>query len=127
MFKSGKALLEPSSNKVLDQLIALLSAYPTNRVLVEGQYRQTRAVRNLNLQLSELRAKASGLSHQTGRLRRRSIPDHGLRRYEAGRRHSTKEGRTINRRVEVTILKSGKPMTGRPTEWDFFNPSFPAR
>jgi outer membrane protein OmpA-like peptidoglycan-associated protein len=109
MFKSGQAVLEPTSGKVLDQLISLLSAYPTNHVLIEGHTDST-GDQHFNLRLSELRAKA--------------VRDYLLKNggYEASRfqvtgfgdtkpiaDNNTKVGRSLNRRVEVTILKNATP------------------
>ncbi len=57
MFSSGRAVLEPTSGRVLDQLIGLLSAYPSNRVLIEGHTDNT-GDKQFNLRLSELRAQS---------------------------------------------------------------------
>ncbi len=106
LFATGQSKLQAGSSKILDQLIALLGAYPTNSVLIEGHTDSTGNA-DFNLRLSELRAA--------------SVRDYLIKKggYESSRfktvgygdTHSvadnkTKAGRSLNRRVEVTILKS---------------------
>lgn len=105
MFTPGQAVLEPMSAKVLDQLISLLSAYPTNRVLVEGHTDKT-GDKTFNLRLSELRAKAVRdylIKHGGYDLARFQISGYGDTKPIAD--NNTKTGRALNRRVEVTILR----------------------
>jgi outer membrane protein OmpA-like peptidoglycan-associated protein len=105
MFSSGQAILAPGSGKILDQLVTLLGAYPTNRVLIEG-HTDSAGKSDFNLRLSELRAEA--------------VRDYLLKKggYDASRfrgvgfgdtkpmaDNKTAAGRALNRRVEVTILK----------------------
>ncbi len=106
MFQSGQAVLEPTSGKVLDQLIHLLSAYPTSRVLIEGHTDST-GDKHFNLRLSELRAKAVRdylIKHGGYEASRFQITGYGDTKPIAD--NGTKVGRSLNRRVEVTILKS---------------------
>jgi len=106
LFAPGRSNLQPGSGKVLDQLISLLSAYPTNNVLIEGHTDSTGDV-HFNLRLSELRAtsvrdyliKKGG--YETSRFQ---VIGYGDTRPVAD--NTTKVGRSLNRRVEVTILKS---------------------
>jgi len=105
MFTSGHAVLEPSSSKVLDQLISLLNAYPSNRVLIEGHTDNT-GDKNFNLRLSELRAKGVRdylIKHGGYDAARFQITGYGDTKPVAD--NGTKVGRALNRRVEVTILK----------------------
>ncbi len=106
MFSTGKSVLEAQSNKVLNQVITLLAAYPDNKVLVEGHTDST-GDKALNLKLSELRAQAvkdylvkSG-GYDTARF---SVVGYGDSKPVAS--NATRSGRSLNRRVEVTILKS---------------------
>jgi outer membrane protein OmpA-like peptidoglycan-associated protein len=106
LFAPGRATLEPGSGKILNQLIGLLSAYPTNAVLVEGH---TDATGNpqYNLRLSELRATAvrDYLIKQGGfQSSRFRVTGYGDTRPIA--ENTTKAGRAQNRRVELTILKT---------------------
>lgn len=109
LFASGKSVLEAPSGKVLDQLIALLAAYPKNRVLVEGHTDST-GDKTYNLKLSELRAKAvrDYLIKRGGyESSRFSVTGYGVTKPVAD--NKTRAGRSLNRRVEVTILKSVNP------------------
>jgi len=108
MFHSGQALLEPTSSKVLDQLIQLLNAYPTNRVLIEGHTDNT-GDKEFNLKLSELRAK----SVRDYLIKNGGYPESRFQVVGFGDTkpiadNKTAAGRAINRRVEVTILKGSK-------------------
>ena len=106
MFKPGEAVLEPVSGKVLDQLISLLNAYPSNRVLIEGHTDKT-GDKNFNLRLSELRAKGVRdylIKHGGYEAARFQITGYGDTKPIAD--NGTKVGRALNRRVEVTILKT---------------------
>lgn len=104
-FVPGRATLGSGSGKVLDQLIALLSAYPTNPVLVEGHTDSTGNA-DYNLKLSRLRAAAvrDYLIKQGGYEDSRfKVVGYGDTRPVGD--NTTKAGRSLNRRVEVTILK----------------------
>jgi outer membrane protein OmpA-like peptidoglycan-associated protein len=109
LFTPGRSDLQPGSGKILDQLISLLSAYPTNKVLIEGHTDSTGDA-TMNLKLSELRAtsvrdyliKKGG--YETSRFQ---VIGYGDTRPVAD--NKTKAGRSLNRRVEVTILKSPHP------------------
>jgi outer membrane protein OmpA-like peptidoglycan-associated protein len=106
MFKSGKSVLEPASDKILNQLISLLNAYPTNRVLVEGHTDST-GDKHFNLRLSELRAKAVRdylIEHGGYESSRFQVTGYGDTKPVAG--NDTPSDRAQNRRVEVTILKN---------------------
>lgn len=109
MFKPGESVLEAASGKVLDQLINLLSAYPTNRVLIEGHTDKTGDAK-FNLRLSELRAQSVRdylIAHGGFEASRFQITGYGDTKPIAD--NSTKPGRALNRRVEVTILKAVTP------------------
>jgi outer membrane protein OmpA-like peptidoglycan-associated protein len=109
MFKPAESVLEESSGKVLDQLINLLNAYPSNRVLIEGHTDKT-GNPAFNLKLSELRAKAVRdylIAHGGYDASRFQITGYGDTKPIAG--NDTKAGRAQNRRVEVTILKTANP------------------
>jgi outer membrane protein OmpA-like peptidoglycan-associated protein len=108
LFSSGKSLLAEGGHRVLDQLISLLNAYPTNRVLIEGHTDKTGDA-EFNLKLSELRARSirDYLIKQGGYAEKRfEIVGYGATRPVAD--NNTADGRSLNRRVEVTILKNEK-------------------
>jgi outer membrane protein OmpA-like peptidoglycan-associated protein len=106
LFSTGRAVLQPGSSKVLNQLIGLLSAYPANPVLIEGHTDSTGNA-GFNLKLSELRASAvrDYLIKQGGFDEARfKVVGYGDTRPIGD--NTTKAGRSLNRRVEVTILKT---------------------
>jgi outer membrane protein OmpA-like peptidoglycan-associated protein len=104
-FESGRAVLLPSSHKVLDQLVSLLSAYAKNRVLIEGHTDSTGDA-HLNLRLSELRARAvRDYLIQKGGYDFARFQTVGYGSTKPVADNGTKVGRSLNRRVEVTILK----------------------
>jgi outer membrane protein OmpA-like peptidoglycan-associated protein len=109
MFKPGQSVLEAASGKVLDQLISLLNAYPSNRVLIEG-HTDMSGDATFNLRLSELRAQAVRdylIVHGGYIASRLQIIGYGDTKPVAD--NGTKAGRAMNRRVEVTILKTETP------------------
>lgn len=107
LFAPGQALLGSGSNKILDQLVELLSAYPSNPVLMEGHTDGT-GNSDFNLRLSQRRAEAirdyliKKGGYEASRFR---VVGYGATRPIAD--NATKAGRARNRRVEVTILKMG--------------------
>ena len=106
LFAPGRSVLESDSSRILDQLVALLSAYPSNRVLIEGHTDSTGRA-DFNLRLSELRAEAVRnylIAHGGHEASRFKVVGYGATRPVAD--NSTKTGRALNRRVEVTILKN---------------------
>jgi len=108
LFASGKSVLADGSSRVLNQLIGLLTAYPSNRVLIEGHTDKSGAA-EFNLKLSELRAKSvrDFLIKQGGFDESRfQIVGYGATKPIAD--NNTPAGRLLNRRVEVTILKDVK-------------------
>lgn len=107
MFASGKSVLEATGDKVLDQLVSLLAAYPSNNVLVEGHTDSTGS-KGFNLKLSELRAQAvrDYLIKKGGYDKARfQVTGYGDTKPVGD--NKTRAGRSLNRRVEVTILKTG--------------------
>ncbi len=109
MFLPGQAVLESSSHKILDQLEALLKAYPTNRVLIEGHTDST-GDKHLNLRLSELRAKeVRAYLMKKGGYEDSRFQVIGYGDTKPIATNKTKAGRSENRRVEATILRSTPP------------------
>lgn len=108
-FLPGKAILGEGSPRVLDQLLDLLKAYPDNDVLIEG-HTDASGNASFNLELSKLRAisvrdylmKKSGFEQARFR-----VVGYGSTKPVAD--NKTAAGRSLNRRVEVTILKKVNP------------------
>jgi len=104
LFKSGSAVLNPGSNRVLIGALEMTKAHPDKRVLVAGH---SDAVGNAqaNLRLSEARAAsvrdwlvdAAGLP-----LTHFAIQGYGDTRPKVS--NDTEAGRAANRRVEITLV-----------------------
>ena len=104
LFKTGSAVLNPGSNRVLVGALEMIKAHPDKRVLVAGHTDSIGNPRN-NLKLSEARAAsvrdwladASGIptSHF-------AIQGYGDTRPKAS--NDTDAGRAANRRVEITLV-----------------------
>lgn len=104
-FLPGKSVFAPGTGSVLDQLVKVLESYPANDVLIEGHTDATGAA-SFNLELSRLRAasvrdyllKAGGFEPKRFR-----VVGYGPTQPIADNKSAA--GRSLNRRVEVTILK----------------------
>jgi outer membrane protein OmpA-like peptidoglycan-associated protein len=104
LFRSGSAVLNPGSNRVLVGALEMIKVHPDKRVLVAGH---TDSVGNpaSNLKLSEARAAsvrdwladASGIA-----LTRFAIQGYGDTRPKVS--NDTDAGRAANRRVEITLV-----------------------
>lgn len=119
LFKSGSAVLNPGSNRVLVSALELIKAHPSKRVLIAGHTDSVGDPRSNQL-LSEARAgsvrdwlaDASGISPT-----RFAIQGYGDTRPKAS--NQTEAGRAANRRVEITLVpdcrddrKNGTPPEG---------------
>jgi outer membrane protein OmpA-like peptidoglycan-associated protein len=106
LFTSGQTVLQPESHKVLDEVVGILKAYPTNEVMVEGH---TDNIGNAeyNLQLSRLRAEhVRDYFVKTGGFDRARFRVVGYGQTQPIADNKTRSGRAQNRRVEVIILKT---------------------
>ncbi|ALE53769.1 OmpA family protein [Paraburkholderia sp. RL17-368-BIF-A] len=104
LFRSGSAVLNPGSNRVLIGALEMINAHPDKRVLVAGHTDSIGSPAS-NLKLSEARAAsvrdwladASGIAPT-----RFAIQGYGDTRPKAP--NSTEAGRSANRRVEITLV-----------------------
>jgi outer membrane protein OmpA-like peptidoglycan-associated protein len=104
LFKSGSAVLNPASNRVLVSAVELIKANVAKRVLIAGHTDNLGNAAS-NRTLSEARAAsvrdwladASGIS-----LTRFAIQGYGDTRPKAS--NETEAGRAANRRVEITLV-----------------------
>lgn len=104
LFRSGSAVLNPGSNRVLVEALEMIKAHPDKRVLVAGH---TDAVGRpqANLKLSEARAASvrDWLADAAGLpVTHFAIQSYGDTRPKAT--NDTEVGRAANRRVEITLL-----------------------
>jgi outer membrane protein OmpA-like peptidoglycan-associated protein len=108
LFDSGKAELKSISARVLDEVAKLLSAYPKNRVRIEG-HSDSVGNADYNQKLSEMRAK----SVASYLIEKCNVPESRIETIGYGETkpittNKTVEGRTQNRRVEIVIPKEPK-------------------
>ncbi len=104
LFKSGSAVLNPGSNRVLIGALEMIKAHPDKRVLVAG-HSDTVGNAQANLRLSEARAASvrDWLADAAGLpLTHFAIQGYGDTRPKAS--NDTEAGRTANRRVEITLI-----------------------
>lgn len=117
LFKSGSAVLNSGSNRVLVAALDMIKAHPDKRILVAG-HTDAVGLPATNLRLSEARAAAvrdwlvdaSGLSPT-----KFAIQGYGDTRPKTG--NDTEAGRAANRRVEITLIPDCRDDHGsHPTE-----------
>lgn len=115
LFNTGRAALNPGSNRVLVGALEMIKAHPDKRVLVAGH---TDSIGDLdsNFKLSEARAAAvrNWLADASG-----IPPSHfAIQGYGETRpkdANDTEAGRAANRRVEITLIPDCRDEGGSPT------------
>lgn len=103
-FSTGKSTLFSDAFPILDKIVEIVSAYPENKIIIEG-YTDSIGSRSSNLRLSTERAEnvANYLIRNGIDKSRISSAGYGTDKPIAS--NDTKEGRAQNRRVEIVILK----------------------
>ncbi|MEZ0606527.1 OmpA family protein [Paraburkholderia sp. IW21] len=104
LFSTGKAVLNPGSNRVLVRALEMIKAYPDKRVLVAG-HTDSVGHSSSNLKLSEARAASvrDWLADASGiPATHFAIQGYGDTRPKAP--NDTEAGRASNRRVEITLI-----------------------
>lgn len=104
LFRSGSAVLNPGSNRVLIGALEMIKAHPDKRVLVAGHTDATGGSQT-NLKLSEARAASvrDWLADAAGLAATHfAIQGYGDTRPKAT--NDTEAGRAANRRVEITLV-----------------------
>ena len=105
LFDSGKAIIKPSSAKVIDEIGAVLQSNPKIKVSITG-HTDSDGDDKKNLELSELRAMAV----KTELVRKFDLNEDLIEVIGKGEsqpigKNTTEEGKKQNRRVEFKILK----------------------
>ncbi len=105
LFDSGQSTLKPEAYKSIKEVIKLLNAYPKNKVSIEGHTDSVGSA-SYNLKLSEKRASSvyTYLVNAGVDSKRLAIVGHGESNPVAS--NNTEEGKRLNRRVEIIILRS---------------------
>jgi outer membrane protein OmpA-like peptidoglycan-associated protein len=114
LFKSGSAILNPGSNRVLVRALELIKAHADKRVLIAGHTDTTGDARS-NQKLSEARAASvrDWLSDASGIPPSRfAIQGYGDTRPKIA--NDTEAGRAANRRVEITLVTDCRNQRNTP-------------
>ncbi len=103
-FKTGKATLLPGSNELLDEIAKVLQDNPTIEISIEG-HTDNKGKKKSNLKLSKDRA-ASVLKALSQRgIDKKRMHSNGFGQEKPLTTNDTEEGRALNRRVEIHIVK----------------------
>ena len=105
LFDVRKAALKARAQEAIEEVIGLIQAYEGSRLKVEG-YTDSSGTAAFNARLSKERAQAVA-----DYLVKKGVDPKRIEVYGRGPSHavasnSTTEGRSLNRRVEITILKA---------------------
>lgn len=104
LFNYGKYKLRKRSHSALNEIVKLLREYPENRILVEG-YTDSIGSKKYNLRLSAKRAEAVKKYLVSKGIDKNRIKAMGYGEEKPIASNKTKQGRALNRRVEIVILK----------------------
>lgn len=103
-FASGSAKIDGTSGTEVDNLAAILKAYPEVKIQVTG-YTDSTGDAAKNMQLSTQRANAVKARLMGQNIAGNRIMTKGLGSADPVASNDTKEGQAQNRRIEVTIVK----------------------
>jgi OOP family OmpA-OmpF porin len=105
LFDTGKSVIKPSAVAPLRQVAMILLEYPKGKVIVTG-YADSTGTEDVNLKLSRDRAEAvkTYLLDKSGVSSERVLA-RGMGEEKPAATNMTKEGRQLNRRVEITVSK----------------------
>ncbi len=104
LFDSGKSTIKNQSQAVLDDIVAILKEYPKARFTIDGHTDSVGAAAS-NQRLSESRAaavKAYLIGHGISQA---SLQSRGFGESSPISSNATREGRKLNRRVEINLIK----------------------
>ncbi len=102
LFRTNKALLEPSGMRNLQKLADFLNQYPQYKVLIEG-YTDSIGNISVNQELSDRRAYTVRKALNDMRISGDRIRMHGYANTFPVSANSTAASRQLNRRVEILI------------------------
>lgn len=103
-FASGSATILPESKEQLDNIVAVLKAYPSVNVKVGG-YTDDVGSADANLRLSQRRADAVMQALVGGGIASNRITAEGYGEKHAVADNSTEQGRASNRRIALRVTK----------------------
>ena len=107
MFDVNKYDLRDLSRENLAKLAAILNKYPDTNILIEGHTDST-GTREINMPLSENRAKAVANHLATLNVQSARVTTHGYGPDQPIGDNASVEGRQMNRRVDLAIMANDK-------------------
>jgi outer membrane protein OmpA-like peptidoglycan-associated protein len=107
MFDVNKYDLRDASRENLTKLAAILNKYPDTNILIEGHTDST-GTREINMPLSENRAKAVAQYLATQNVLSARFSTHGYGPDQPIGDNATADGRQMNRRVDLAIMANEK-------------------
>jgi len=103
-FDTGKTTLKPASITVLGNVTAILKSYPNTRFYVDGHTDDV-GKESTNQTLSEGRAAAVVANLVESGIPASRLESRGFGELQPLVSNKTKDGRTTNRRVEISLIK----------------------
>ncbi|MEI8218514.1 MAG: OmpA family protein, partial [Elusimicrobiota bacterium] len=104
LFDAGKSALKSEGSKALNEVVAILQAYPDNQVLIEG-YSDATGNRKKNIEISQARADNVTNYFVKQGVASSRLTSRGFGADQPIASNATAAGRAQNRRVEITIIK----------------------
>lgn len=103
-FETGTTVVTPASRTTIDDLVAILKAYPAVDARLEG-HTDSQGIPAANLKLSQDRAAAIKTVLQTAGIAAGRIATQGFGQDKPMAPNDTEEGRAKNRRLELVVVK----------------------
>lgn len=103
LFEPGKAIVQAENAPVVERLAALVNKYDSYPVVIEG-YTDSRGRAAANLALSQARAQEVMNRFLTAKVAMDRVKAIGYGKEKPITDNSTREGRALNRRIEVVFL-----------------------
>ena len=104
LFDTGKATIKFQSAEVLNQIINVLKKFPKSRFRIEG-YTDSVGKKQKNITLSQNRADAVKIYLIQGGIDQSRLESIGYGPEKPIASNKTKQGRELNRRVEINLIK----------------------
>jgi len=104
LFHTGKATIQDASAQVLDQIVNVLNEYKSSRFTVEGHTDST-GNKAKNLTLSQERADAVKAYLINKGIDSSRLETKGFGQDNPIASNKTAQGRALNRRVEINLIK----------------------
>ena len=107
LFETGESDVKPGAMRTLERVAEFLKEYPERQIVVEG-FTDSVGRDEFNQQLSEKRAQSVESALADSGVKEARLQSKGFGESHPVASNSTKEGRQLNRRVELLILNEDK-------------------